>query len=289
MRSYAPRRIKRSRRTKDQMQELRDGLFALAEANQPLTIRQLFYRAVATSLIDKTQAAYNQLVVRLVGQMREEGRIPFAWIIDNTRWMRKPTTHHGLRSMLVRTHQTYRRAIWDEQEASVEIWCESDSVAGILWDVTNEYDVPLMPTSGQPSKSFLHSAAKNMVDTGGPWFIYYFGDYDKSGMDISARIERDLHRYIEREEVAIDFTFERVAINENQIREFNLPTRPPKDKRGGFTETVELEAMTTAQLQHLCRQCITGHIDFDRLEALREVEDAERDTLATIIENLEAA
>jgi hypothetical protein len=272
------------------MGTIRDGLRDLAEENQPLTIRQLFYRAVATGLIDKTQAAYNQLVVRLMGQMREDGTIPFAWIIDNTRWMRKPTTYHGLRSMLVRTHQTYRRAIWDEQDATVEIWCESDSVAGILWDVTNEYDVPLMPCSGQPSKSFLHSAAENMVNIGGPWFIYYFGDYDKTGMDISARIERDLTRYTERQlddDVFINFTFERVAINEAQIRKFNLPTRPPKDKRGGFTKTVELEAMTTAQLQHLCRQSITRHIDWRRLEALREVEDAERNTLATIIKNLE--
>jgi hypothetical protein len=268
------------------MQGLRDGLFALAEEHEPLTIRQLFYRAVATSLIDKTQTAYNNIVVRIMGQMREQGRVPFAWITDNTRWMRKPTTHGGLLSMLHRTQLTYRRAVWDDQNVYVETWCESDSVAGILYDVTAEYDVPLMPTSGQPSKSFLHSAAENIAAVEVPSFVYYFGDYDKSGMDISARIDRDLRRYLPD---GTDFHFARVAINEEQIREYSLPTRPPKDKRGGWTETVELEAMTTADLQGICRDCITQHIDSYQLKQLQVIEAAERDTLATIIENLEAA
>jgi hypothetical protein len=135
--SYTPTPIKRNRRTKSEMIRLRDGLSALAELHNPLTIRQLFYRAVATSLIDKTQKEYDNVVVRLVGLMREEGTIPFEWIIDNTRWMRKPNTHHGLESMLVHTQRTYRRSIWDDQQAYVEIWCESDSIAGILYDVTS--------------------------------------------------------------------------------------------------------------------------------------------------------
>jgi hypothetical protein len=286
--SYEARPIKpkRTRRTKSQMEELRDGLYDLAAMNEPLTVRQLFYRAVATSLIDKSQSAYNSIVVRLVGQMREEGRLPFSWIIDNTRWMRKPRTYHGLKNMLRHTQRTYRRAIWDDQDAYVEIWCESDSIAGILYPVTEEYDVPLMPCSGQPSKSFLYSAAENINANESDSYVYYFGDYDKSGMDISNRIQRDLERYLSNLESSASITFERVAINEDQIAEFGLPTRPPKDKRGGFTETVELEAMTTDQLQTICRDCIVQHIDQEALERLQLVEAAERDTLASIIENL---
>jgi hypothetical protein len=268
------------------MQTLRDGFFALAEEHQPLTIRQLFYRAVAIGLIDKTQAAYNSLVVRLMGQMREEGRVPFDWIVDNTRWMRKPRTYSGLRQMLEYTRSTYRCAIWDTQSVYVEIWCESDSVAGILYPVTEEFDVPLMPCSGQPSKSFLHSASECIAAEDRPCFVYYFGDYDRAGIQISDRINRDLVRYLPD---GTDFYFERVAINEEQISAYSLPTRPPKDRRGGWTETVELEAMTTAQLQDICRDCITRHIDFDALERLRKVEAGERATLGTFLEQLQSA
>ena len=284
--SYTPTPIKRNRRTKSEMIRLRDGLSTLAERHNPLTIRQLFYRAVATSLIDKTQKEYDNVVVRLVGLMREEGTIPFEWIIDNTRWMRKPNTHHGLESMLVHTQRTYRRSIWDDQQAYVEIWCESDSIAGILYDVTEEFDVPLMPTGGQPSKSFLWAGAQNLADKSVPCFVYYFGDYDKAGMDISRRIETDIRRYLPQRS---EFHFARVAINEDQIAQFKLPTRPPKDKKSGFTETVELEAMTTEDLHAICRGCIEQHIDFELLARLKETEAMERETLATIISRLEYA
>lgn len=284
--SYQPRSIKRNRRTKAEMHTVRDGLYRLAEQNQPLTIRQLFYRAVATGLIDKTQAVYNNTVVRLVGIMREEGRIPFDWIVDNTRWMRKPRTYSGLLSMLEHTRDTYRRSIWDDQDVYVEIWCESDSIAGVLYDITHEFDVPLMPTGGQPSKTFIWAGSENLAARDIPCFVYYFGDYDKAGMDISRRIETDLKRYLPKN---AEFYFERVAINESQIAEYNLQTRPPKDKKSGFTETVELEAMTTAQLHNLCRNCIEQHIDFDVLARLKIAEEAERETLGIILANLEGA
>ncbi|MCY2987172.1 MAG: hypothetical protein NTY19_04790 [Planctomycetota bacterium] len=283
--AYQSSPIKRPRRTKSQMETLRDGLFALAEEHQPLTIRQLFYRAVVTSLIDKTQNAYNNVVVRLLGQMREDGRVPFEWIVDNTRWMRKPRTYSGLRQMLEYTKKTYRRAIWDVQKVYVEIWCESDSVAGILYPITEEYDVPLMPCSGQPSKSFLHSASECIAEENRPCFVYYFGDYDRAGIQISDRINRDLVRYLPD---GADFHFERVAINEDQIRKYNLPTRPPKDKRDGWTETVELEAMTTAALQGICDDCITRHIDHEALARLETVEAAERETVGMFLDQLDA-
>lgn len=282
--NYKSSHIKRVRRSKADMASLRDDLFNLAEEYQPLTIRQLFYRAVAASVIDKTQNDYNNVVVRLMGQMREEGRVPFEWIVDNTRWMRKPSTYSGLESMLYHAQHTYRRSIWDDQEAYVEIWCESDSIAGVLGNVTMEYDVPLMPCGGQPSKSFVYSGAGGIAASQRPSFIYYFGDYDKSGVEISNRIERDMRRYLPKD---AEFIFERVAINQSQIEELNLPTRPPKSSKGGFTETVELEAMTTEQLHGICRDCIERHIDFEMLDKLRLVESLERETLGRILNTLE--
>jgi len=267
------------------MTALRDGLYQLAEENQPLTIRQLFYRAVATGLIDKTQNNYTNVVVRLLGEMREQKRVPFEWIIDNTRWMRKPQTYSSLQSMLETTAHTYRRAIWNEQDVYVEVWCESDSIAGVLYDVTDEFDCALMPCGGQPSKSFLFSGAEHMSELDVPCFAYYFGDYDRSGMQISERIGRDLLRYLPDD---ADFHFERVAINEQQIEEYGLPTRPAKDGRDGWEHTVELEAMTTPQLQGICRDCIEQHVDTDRLNRLRTVEAAERQTLRSFLAGLDS-
>jgi hypothetical protein len=53
---------KRSRRTKAEMQDIRDGLFEIVEADQPMSVRQVFYQAVTRSLVDKTELAYKAIV-----------------------------------------------------------------------------------------------------------------------------------------------------------------------------------------------------------------------------------
>jgi hypothetical protein len=96
---YRPRSIKRFRRTKAAVGEVRDAIFdVLIEAN-PQTVRQVFYALTVRGVIKKAESEYKQTVIRLLTEMREAGEIPFDWIADNTRWMRKPTTYTGARCL----------------------------------------------------------------------------------------------------------------------------------------------------------------------------------------------
>ena len=58
---------------------------------------------------------------------------------------------------------------------------EKDALSGVLYDVTREFDVPLMVTRGYPSLTFMHSAADKINEINKPTHIYYFGDHDPSG------------------------------------------------------------------------------------------------------------
>jgi hypothetical protein len=62
--------------------------------------------------------------------------LPYAWIIDNTRWTRRADTYDSLQHALLETARIYRRSLWTNAETRVEAWYESDSVAGVLTDVT---------------------------------------------------------------------------------------------------------------------------------------------------------
>jgi hypothetical protein len=99
-------------------------------------------------VIAKTEGEYKITVVRLLGDMRRNGEIEFDWIAGNTRWMRKPRTFSSLENMLKRTAEAYRRSVWDNQECYVEIWLEKDALAGVLYEETGAWDVPLMVTRG---------------------------------------------------------------------------------------------------------------------------------------------
>src|SRR5262245_17312434 len=178
-RVYGSSPIKRIRRTKATLGMLSTELVLLIGSYKPMTVRQVYYQAVSRGLIEKTEKAY-KLVCRLLAEMRRNGRLPYDWIADNTRWMRKPRTYSGLASMLEYAQSTYRRAIWDDQEAYVEIWLEKEALAGVLVDVTAKWDVPLMVTRGYPSLSFIHSAAETIQAEDKPIFLYYFGDHDPS-------------------------------------------------------------------------------------------------------------
>ena len=186
---------KPGRRNKAEIQLLKDSFFAILEERHPQTVRQLFYQAVSAGLIDKTDAAYQGIVVRLCGQMREDGELPWSWIADSTRWMRKPRAYSSLEEAIARTAETYRRALWDDQNAYVEVWCEKEALAGVLYEITAPYDVPLMVVKGFPSKDFVHSAAQTIEGMNKPSYLYYFGDWDPSGLVIWNDIQSKIQRY----------------------------------------------------------------------------------------------
>ncbi len=278
----------RRRRTRAEVEALSGLIRLVVEQDRPMTVRQVFYRLVSLGAIDKSETEYKATVCRLLSEMRLSGALPFAWIADNTRWMRKPRTYGGLSEALAMTARFYRRALWREMPAYVEVWLEKDALAGVLYDITEEWDVPLMVTRGYASLSYLHQAACSIRSEGKPAYLYYFGDYDPSGVDIPRNVEARLREFAPGAEIH----FERVAVTGEQIGALGLPTRPTKktDTRArSFTgESVEVDAIPPSQLKQLVRECIARHIDQDQFDTLLVAEESERQLLGALAREVRA-
>jgi hypothetical protein len=279
---------KKTRRTKAEIDALKDSIISVLQEIQPATGRQVFYQLASyLQVIRKTEAQYKSTVIRLLSKMRRDKTIPFEWLSDNTRWMRKPTSYSSLEALLRNTAATYRRSVWDQQDAYVEVWLEKDALAGVFYDVTAVWDVPLMVTRGFPSISFLYSASEVIADhawNGKEIFIYYFGDRDPSGLTVDRTVERDLKEFAEGAEI----NFQRVAVTPEQIAEWDLPTRPTKrtgnkHAKGFIGDSVELDAIPPAKLRELIESCITQHLNPTTHNALVAAEQSERATLAAFI------
>jgi len=268
----------RKRRTRSQISALCDAIYAVVSQQQPMTVRQVFYQLVKLGLIDKSEREYHKVVVRLLTKLRLEGSLPWAWIADSTRWMRKPTTYDDIEDALRDTAASYRRALWRDHDVYVEVWLEKEALAGVLLGVTAEWDVPLMVTRGFASLSYLHSAAETIARTNKPTYLYYFGDYDPSGVEIDRNIERRLREFLALADFLIHF--ERVAITPGQIAEYELPTRPTKTTSHGRGlhrgESVEVDALDPDDLRGLVRDRIAQHVDRDLLRAHKAAEESER-------------
>jgi hypothetical protein len=92
-------------------------------------------------------------------------------IADLTRWMRKPTTYNGVEDALQDTARFYRKALWAEVDTHVEVWCEKDALAGVIFPVTSEFDVPLMVARGFSSETFCFEAIEARRGDGRPYDV----------------------------------------------------------------------------------------------------------------------
>ncbi len=278
---------RKGRRSKVEIEFIKTAIKrVLATDETPMTVRQVFYRLVSLGVIDKTENEYKSTVCRLLADMRRDGDIPYSWIADNTRWMRKPATYSNLEQAVQETAQFYRRRLWDDQEVYVEVWLEKDALSGVLYPITSQYDVPLMVTRGYPSLSFLHSAAEGILYEDKPTFLYYVGDHDPSGVHIPQKVEADLREMAAGAEIH----FERIAVNVDQIEALNLPTRPTKktDTRSKTFKgaSVEADAIPPADLRSLVETAITQHINERVFVHTKVAERSERELLKAWAEQL---
>lgn len=285
---YEASPIRRNRATKAQVEYRRLKLMGIIAEMQPMTVRQVFYQATVHNLVEKSEAGYNKVQTDLV-QMRKSGDLPYAWLADNTRMQRKPRTFDNVEQALQDTARLYRKALWNDADCYVEIWLEKDALSGVVYPVTNKYDVPLMVARGYASLSFLHSAAEYIGEIDVPTYIYHLGDFDPSGVNAGEKIEQTLREMAPHAQIH----FERIAVNEAQIKMWRLPSRPTKqsDSRAkGFGNiSVELDAIPPDDLRDLVQTAIEKHLPSREFAILKAAEASERDIIRRLVGTMGAA
>jgi hypothetical protein len=275
---YATSAVKRRHRhTNAELAEIDAAVYEIAQAERPITVRGLFYRVMSRGLVPKTEKGY-AVVQREALKMRRSGDLSYDWITDGSRLRLKPRTWSSAEAALQNTARTYRRALWDNQGAHVEIWCEKDAIRGVVYPVTAEYDVPLMISRGFSSETFLYETAEDINDEGNPAMIYNLGDHDRHGVLAWNAIARRLRDLVDDK---INLTFVRLAVTPGQIVALDLPTRPDKTN-SGFGDCVEVDAIPSSTLRELVREAIEYNIAPDALALTRAAEESERNILLRI-------
>lgn len=275
--------------SRQEMAALDAALVRIAGANAPITVRGVFYRAVAEGLVPKDETKGYRVVQRRLVKLRVSGEIPYGWITDGSRTVHGHLRYRDAGHFADTVKTRYRQDYWRDADEAVEVWCEKDAMVGVLRPVVmEEFGLDLHVTRGFPSLTYLQEAAEDINFEERPVFVYVLTDLDPSGRNIADRIERELW---ERCEDA-DLNVERIAVTEEQVEEFSLPTRPTKrSRRRGPTYyeathgavSVELDAFPPNALRQIIRGHIERHMDPWRLEQMRMVEREEREGLAKLL------
>lgn len=278
--TYQAGPIKRTRRTKAEVEQLERQIVEVLAADHPQSVRHVFYRLTDPRLpvpIEKSEKGYCQLQHRCT-VMRREGKLPYSWFADSSRRGYFTYTYRDAADFVLAMQSYYRADLWRDAEARCEVWCESRSIAGVLLGTCKELAVDLYPCGGFPSLSFVHDAAilTNRLGDPRPLHVFYIGDYDPAGVLIDSNLERELRLHLDDD---IDLHFRRLAINPDQIERYDLPTKPRKktDKRAlHIRETVEAEAMPAHLLRQIVREAVEALLPAGALYAAQAAEQSER-------------
>ena len=168
-------------------------MYAAAEAAQPITGRGIGYKLFTAGLIPSMARSEMQRVYRLLKEAREQGVIPWEWIVDETRSLERTSTWDDPAEYARCVARSYRRDFWNQQPVRCEVWSEKGTVRGVLGPVLDHYAVGFRVMHGFSGATTVHDVAQD--DDGRELIVLYVGDFDPSGMFMS---EEDLPKRLVR-------------------------------------------------------------------------------------------
>jgi hypothetical protein len=258
-----------------------------------LTLRQLYYQFVSRDILPNTERSYKNLG-NLINDARMAGLIDWEAIVDRTRYLRGYTTYADPREALQSAASRYKIDVWKGQQFRVEVWVEKDALVDVISSAASPFRVDFFSCRGYTSASELWSAARRLAHyvrhhRQRP-IVIHLGDHDPSGIDMTRDIGERLT--LLSGETVMPGTVHRIALNMDQIDQYNPPPNPAKltDSRSGdyvskFGDmSWELDALEPTLMRDLIQSEIKKYLDQDKFDAslLRESEQAESIRNATL-------
>ena len=288
-----------------------------AAAGYDLTLRQLYYQFVARGYIANKQSEYKRLG-DIINDARMAGLLDWNYLVDRTRNIEKRGQWAHPRDIIETAAKTFHTDWWKDQPVHVEVWVEKEALAGVVENTCWGYDVTSLACRGYMSQSEQWAASQRFlgfIREGKRVVIVHLGDHDPSGVDMSRDNEERIqlflahdllrewapgdgqsHTYREIFEWAKNkydlpsreplFELRRIALNMDQIEQYNPPPNPAKltdsratkyiDEHGD--ESWELDALPPDVLDQLIVDELSTLMDPDLFEdaKIREAQYRQR-------------
>lgn len=276
----------------DLIQTVNAILSEYAAQSYTLSLRQLYYQLVARDHIENSMRSYKR-VGAIISDARLAGLIDWEMIEDRARETIIPPAWENPGEIIKAAARQFRVDRWEGQSNYVEVMVEKDALSGILRPVCRDLHIRFTANRGYSSSSAMYEAGKRIaaaIDEGKTPYVFYLGDHDPSGIDMTRDIQErlqlfSLDRFSKR-------NLERLALNIDQVRRWRPPNNPVKEndtRRGGYVvkfgkSSWELDAVEPATLARLVRDAVNDLIDSAQWEAVAEREQAMRDELESFAE-----
>lgn len=282
-----------------------------------LTLRQLYYQFVARGVIENSDRSYKRLG-SIINDARLAGLLDWDYIVDRTRRPGSVAHWEDPSAIVDAVASQFRVDKWEGQPYRVEVWIEKEALAGVMERACRSLDVGWFSCRGYVSQSAMWQAAQRFtryIDDGQAVVIVHLGDHDPSGIDMTRDIEDRVRSFVEQDYLNANpeqfdgdsvrvsairqamadgldgrdaLTVRRIALNMDQVEEYNPPPNPAKltDARAqGYIERYgrsswELDALDPTTLGALIRDEVDAWRDDDLYTDREDVEEEHRRLLA---------
>jgi len=282
--------MKRGRGKAAATMKLIEAAVAILAEIHPASIRAVCYRLFVAGLIDSMSKNNTNKVSTQLVWAREQGILPWDWVVDETREAERVAMWSSPTAIFEAAARQYRRDYWETQPNRVEVWSEKGTIRGTLAPVLNEFGVTFRVMHGYGSATALYGIAQESVAEDKPLTVFYVGDWDPSGMqmseiDIPARMERYQGRA----------SIRRIALTAEDVGT-DLPSFDADDKQSDtryrwFLENYgarcwELDALSPVVLRERVRNHITSMLDLDVWEHEIKIEAVQRESINSYVAGL---
>lgn len=285
-------RVRKGRGKAQATLELIDTAGRILEEIQPATVRAVCYRLFVEKIIPCVDKVNTSRVSRELVWARENGLIPWDYIVDEARRAERTPSWNNPSGMFDACVNQYRKDYWTEQPEWIEVWSEKGTVRGTLAAVLDEYGVTFRVMRGYGSATALHDIAEMARTSDKTLSVIYVGDCDPSGMHMS---DIDLPDRLDRYGASVvDIEIVRVAItNEDTTEHAAVPWFPAADKTADQrhrwyvenygTRCWELDALSPVILRQRVDDEILDRLDVDAWNRCIKIEAVERESLTAYL------
>jgi hypothetical protein len=246
---------------------------------------------VARGIIPNNEKSYKNLG-SLINDARLAGLIDWHAIEDRTRNLRSLPHWNHPSDVIESVASLYHLNHWKGQKNYVEVWVEKDALIGIVEQVCKKLDVSCFSCRGYVSQSEMWSAAQRFLyynkEANKRVVLLYLGDHDPSGVDMSRDIT-DRNTLFGN----CDLEFHRLALNMDQIKEYNPPPNPTKltdSRANGYIdlygyECFELDALEPQVISDLISYNVRKYRDEDIYRKVKSREEEGKELLKDLASN----
>lgn len=258
-----------------------------------LSLRQLYYQLVSRDIIENSLKSYKR-IGNLVSDARLAGLLDWDMIEDRGRVTVLPAAWNSPAEIVHSAAYQFRVDRWEGQSCYAEVLVEKDALSGILGPVCADLHVRFTANKGYSSSSALYEAGKRIYracQDDKQVHIFYLGDHDPSGIDMTRDIRERLGLFGYQPDIEVH----RLALNYDQVEQWNPPENPAKETDSRYQAYVEefgessweLDAVEPKTLGDLAREGIEALIDVDTWDKVRERENAMRAELQRFADDYE--